>query len=158
MTPRLRTLAAAAASLAAGLAAAPAAHAAPWLGNCNDYATAGLIAEPWEANTRTFYNGQVRVAVVDTNGEPVCCSSWLVVIFPDKDDELGGRTCMMLGSGEGLGFTGVNVKQIKSSYAAATGLTLTVPVRKLNVDTSGTRTEIITLVLDLNAGKLRVKP
>ena len=34
------------------------------------------VMEPWEQNTRTFYNGQVRVAVVDTDGEPACCSTW----------------------------------------------------------------------------------
>jgi len=154
---RRQLLAAGAAAFLAGLAAAAPAHAA-WLGDCNDYASAGLIAEPWEQNTRTFYNGQVRVAVVDTNGEPVCCSSWLVVIFPDKDDELGGRTCMMLGSEEGLGFTGIDVKTIKSSYAAATGLTLTVPVKRLNDDSSGQRTEVVTLKLDLRTSKLTIKP
>jgi hypothetical protein len=154
LRPRL-----AAAALTAGLAlTAPAAEAAAWLGDCNDYATVSLVAEPWEANTRTFYNGEVRVAVVDTNGEPVCCSSWLVVVYPDKQDELGGRACMMLGSDEGLGFTGVDVKAIRSTYAADKGLTLTVPVRRMNADGASTRAETVTLVLDVGAGKLAVRP
>ena len=158
MSQRLRTfLAAGAAALAAVTLAAPA-NAAPWLGDCNDYASAGLIVEPWEQNTRTFYSGQVRIAVVDTDGEPACCSSWLVVIFPDKEDELGGRKCMMLGSGEGMGFAGIDAKAIRSSYATATGLTLTVPVKKLRDDDQGTRTETITLALDLSRSRLTVKP
>jgi hypothetical protein len=154
----LRALTLAALAAAAAFSAQPA-RAAAWVGDCNDYATASLIAEPWEQNTRTFYNGEVRVAVVDTNGEPACCSSWLLVIFPDKDDELGGRTCRMVGqSSEGLGFAGVDVKAIASSYDATTGLTLKVPVRYLKEDGEGTRSETITLVLDLRSGVLAARP
>ncbi|MBX7249442.1 MAG: hypothetical protein K1X35_10420 [Caulobacteraceae bacterium] len=153
------------AAIAAGLAVFPAlaagsaeARAGAWLGECNDYATVSLVAEPWEQHTRTFYNGQVRVVMVDTDGEPACCSSWLVVIYPDREDELGGRACAMLGSGEGLGFAGVDVKAIRSTYSAATGLTLTVPVRRLREDDSGVDVSQVVLTLDLAAGRLTLRP
>ena len=126
------------------------------LEDCNDYASAGLIVEPWEQNTRTFYNGQVRVAVVDTGGEPVCCSSYLVVIYPNVDDELGGRSCTMLSQGERSGWAGVDVKAIRTSYNATTGLSLAVPVSVLRDDDTGVRKVTINLRLDLRTSKLTI--
>ncbi len=152
----LRYLAAAA---GAGLLAlgAPLAAKAATVAECNEYAMATYVMEPWEQNSRTFYNGQVRVAVVDTDGEPVCCSSWLVVIFPDVGDELGGRTCRIVGHSDSMGFTGIDVKGIKTSYDAATGLTLTVPVRRM-IDGDAIRPEKVTLLLNLRGGSLTVRP
>jgi hypothetical protein len=124
---------------------------------CNNYAMSTYVMEPWEKNTRTFYNGGVRVAAVDTDGEPACCSTWLVVIFPDVQDELGGRTCRMVGSAGGLGFTGVDIKGIKTAYDAATGLTLTVPVRRM-IDGDAIRPETVRLLLDLRTSTLSVVP
>ena len=45
--------------------------------DCGDDYKANVqnLAEPWEKNTQTFLNGSVRIAVVDTGGEPVCCST-----------------------------------------------------------------------------------
>lgn len=126
------------------------------LEDCNDYASAGLIVEPWEQNTRTFYNGQVRVAVVDTDGEPACCSSYLVVIYPDVDDELGGRSCTMLSQGERSGWAGIDVKAIRTSYNATTGLSLAVPVSVLRDDDTGVRKVTINLRLDLRTSKLTI--
>ena len=55
---------AAGAALAAGLAlSAPA--AAQSLSDCDWRASAWLLAEPWEANSRTFANGDVRIALID---------------------------------------------------------------------------------------------
>src|SRR5690606_20380504 len=47
-----------------------------WIGNPAN------IAEPWEINTRTFANGNIRVARLDTGGEPVCCASHLLILSP----------------------------------------------------------------------------
>ena len=33
--------------------------------------------------TRSFSEGKIRIAHVDTDGEPVCCRSHLIVIIPD---------------------------------------------------------------------------
>ena len=109
-----------------------------------------------EQNTRTFYNGQVRVAVVDTGGEPVCCSSYLVVIYPNVDDELGGRSCTMLSQGERSGWAGIDVKAIRTSYNATTGLSLAVPVSVLRDDDTGVRKVTINLRLDLRTSKLTI--
>lgn len=142
---------------AAALAAPGPANAAAVVADCNDYAMTTYVMEPWDDNTRTFYNGEVRVVVVDTDGEPVCCSSWLVVIFPDANDELGGRTCRMVGSAEGMGWTGVDVRAIRSSYDATKGLDLTVPVRRM-IDGDAIVPETVRLRLDLKATTLTVLP
>ena len=73
MRTPIRGLLALGAGILALASAAP--SRAAILEDCNDYASAGLIVEPWEQNTRTFYNGQVRVAVVDTDGEPAISAS-----------------------------------------------------------------------------------
>ena len=156
MNTTFRGLVAAGAALAALACAQP--TQAAILEACNDYASAGLIVEPWDQNTRTFYNGQVRVAVVDTDGEPACCSSYLVVIYPDVDDELGGRSCMMLSQGERSGWAGIDVKAIRTSYNAATGLALAVPVSVLRDDDTGVRKVTINLRLDLRTSKLTIRP
>jgi len=154
-----RRLIAACASLAGGAAAALAAAPAQaaTIADCNEYAMTTFVAEPWEQSSRTFYNGQVRLVVTDTDGEPVCCSTWLVVIFPNADDELGGRTCRMVGSASGLGWTGVDMKGVKSTYAAATGLTITVPVRRM-IDGDRIVNETVKLRLDLRTSRLTLVP
>lgn len=156
MNSPFRALIAAGAATLALTAAQPAA-AAPTVVECTNYAMATYVMEPWEKNTRTFYNGQVRVALVDTDGEPACCSTWLVVIFPDVQDELGGRTCRMVGTGETLGYAGVNLAGIKTAYNAATGLTLTVPVRRMEGG-DVIRNETVRLRLDLRTSRLTVLP
>jgi len=80
-----------------------------------------------------------------------------VVIFPDPSDELGGRTCRMVGQGEGSGFMGVDVKGIRSTYDPARGLGLSVPVRTMADDGASAAPATVRLRLDLKAGTLRVE-
>lgn len=82
------------------------------------------IVEPWEANSRTFYQGRVRVAYLDTGGEPACCSGHLLVIFY-ADDNPESFTCRLVSDSEGRGFAGIDFKGLKSSYDPARGLLLT---------------------------------
>ena len=66
-------------------AAAPATAAGLKAINCSDdEATAGArnIVEPWEKNSRTFSSGHIRIALLDTGGEPVCCAQHLLVTYP----------------------------------------------------------------------------
>lgn len=149
----MRLTAALAAAALLALGATPAAAGPAMVQDCTDYAMTTYVMEPWEESTRTFYNGQVRLVLVDTDGEPACCSTWLVAIFPNVEDELGGRTCRMVGSGEGMGFTGVDMKGVKSAYDAATGLTLTVPVRRM-IDGDAIVNETVKLRLDLRTSTL----
>ena len=99
--------------------------------DCNDdqsTAAAANIAEPWEKNTKVFYNGQVRVAVVDTGGEPVCCSIHLLVLSPaGGQDEPEYTACHLINDHEGMGFVSIDFARIAAAYDAKKGLLITFP-------------------------------
>lgn len=97
--------------------------------DCDDVASASNLLEPWEANTKTFYKGEVRVAVVDTGGEPACCSAHLLIILPDKslEDEGGGRICKLVEQKGDSGFMGIYFDKVTASYDAKKGLLVTFP-------------------------------
>lgn len=83
------------------------------------------IVEPWESNSRTFYQGKVRVAWLDTGGEPACCSSHLLVMFyVESDDEPPGLVCRVVSADGKSGFAGIDFKSLKSSYDPKKGLLL----------------------------------
>lgn len=94
---------------------------------CDWVAGVQSIMEPWETNTKSFYNGQVRVALMDTGGEPVCCSTHLLILAPDKSDEMGGRMCRLVGSKEKLGFEGVDFAKLTTRYDQGRGLLIIFP-------------------------------
>ena len=121
----MRFFVAAALALAAALPAA-----ATQVRNCDYAANVTAIAEPWERNTRAFYNRNVRVALLDTGGEPVCCSQHLLVLMPDHSTPEGmdqGRICRVVGDREGLGFLGIEFQRMRSWYDRR-GLLLEFPV------------------------------
>lgn len=95
-------------------------------------ASAQLIAEPWERNSRSFSNGQTRIALMDAI-EPAGGWAYLLVLSPPFD-ELGGRQCRVVGYRQN-GFAGMRFSDLKSSYNPATGLEFLVPVSVYNFDT-----------------------
>ncbi len=119
-------LLACAAVLAAAALAAPQALAVN-VRACDDTASVQSLAEPWEQNSRTFYKGEVRVALLDTGGEPVCCSVHLLVLAPDKSSEMGDRTCHIVSDHEGLGFAGIDFAHLAAKYEEGKGLLVSFP-------------------------------
>lgn len=114
--------------VAATFAAASA--AATEVRECDTAADVRSLAEPWERNSRSFYDGAVRVALLDTGGEPVCCSQHLLVLMPDRGGPPGmdeGRLCRIVGDREALGFLGIEFQQMRAS-SDQRGLLLTFPV------------------------------
>ena len=108
---------------------------------------AQAIPEPWENHTRTFSNGNVRVALLDTI-EPANGAFYLLILTPPFD-ELGGRTCEIIAEGDGQqGFNGLFFDQLEASYDPATGLTLRVPVSRFLWQTS--ETAMATLAVTIN--------
>jgi hypothetical protein len=94
---------------------------------CDETASVQSLAEPWEKNSRTFSNGNVRVALLDTGGEPVCCSVHLLILAPDTTSEMGDRTCHIVGDHDSLGFAGVDFTKLQAKYEEGKGLLLTFP-------------------------------
>jgi len=95
--------------------------------DCDETASVQTLAEPWEKNTRAFYKGEVRVALLDTGGEPVCCSTHLLILVPDKTSEMGDRTCHIVSNLEGTGFAGIDFAKLVAKYEEGKGLLITFP-------------------------------
>lgn len=113
-------------ALAAGAAQATTVDA------CEDYrSNVQALAEPWEANTRTFLRGAVRIAVIDTGGEPACCSTHLLVLAMKPEDSMGPAelVCRVISQKDRLGFMSIDFASIRHSYTPANGLNLLVPFR-----------------------------
>jgi hypothetical protein len=116
----------AATAIAACAAFATQAHAVN-VRACDETASVQSLAEPWEQNTRAFYKGEVRVALLDTGGEPVCCSTHLLVLVPDKTSEMGDRTCHIVSDHEGMGFADIDFGHLVAKYEEGKGLLITFP-------------------------------
>ena len=96
------------------------------VGPCNDLDRISYLV----GQTRSYAEGKIRIAHVDTDGEPVCCSSHLLILIPSP--EIGSQ-CFALsqkaGSGaEGArGFSNIEFSRIKAAYDSQRGLLLSVP-------------------------------
>lgn len=100
--------------------------------DCDDHrSSVQSLAEPWEANTRTFLRGAVRIAVADTGGEPACCSVHLLVLATKPEDSTGPaeQVCRVISQKDQLGFESIDFASIRSSYTPSSGLNLLVPFR-----------------------------
>jgi hypothetical protein len=96
------------------------------VGPCNDLDRISLLV----GQTRSYAEGKIRIAHVDTDGEPVCCSSHLLVLIPSTEI---GSECFAVSqraasdSESARGFSNIEFSRIKASYDAQRGLLLTVP-------------------------------
>jgi hypothetical protein len=115
------------------LLAAPPAHAAQIEG-CDDVGRAAFIVEPWEQNSKTFYKGQIRVAYIDTGGEPVCCSGYLLLLVPDRESETADRACYVIGKKTGVGFASISFSAVRASYDPREGLLIVFPFTTMKED------------------------
>lgn len=95
--------------------------------DCDWPASARNLAEPWEKYSRVLANGAVRIALIDTGGEPVCCSMRLLILAPDKNDVMGNRMCRLIGTTGTLGFESLEFERLTASYDPQRGLVLTFP-------------------------------
>jgi hypothetical protein len=144
----------AAAVVAFAIAALPA-HAVQ-VRDCDYAADVRSIAEPWEKNTRAFYDGNVRVALLDTGGEPVCCSVHLLVLVPDRNDEMGGRFCKIVGDHEAMGFAGIDFARLTTRYDAGRGLLITFPYQ-IYVDGLSSKSGVARVRVNLERGTVAVE-
>lgn len=118
---------------------------------CSGIARADSIPEPWAENTRTFANGEVRLAVIDTV-EPAVGAYWLLVMHPPRD-ELGLRHCTLVGHGN-LGFAGMDFAALNAGYDPALGLTFTLPVQAFNPETGGIDPHMLSVTVNQSTGRV----
>ena len=121
--------------------------------NCDWQASAWALVEPWEANTRTFANGAVRLALLDTV-EPAAGAFHILVLSPPYA-ELGDRQCRTIGMGQGMGFSGADFQALDAGYDPAVGLIFTLPVQRYVPDTAGFAPATLRFTLNQSTGAIR---
>lgn len=94
--------------------------------DCDWRASAQAVVEPWEDNTRTFANGQTRLALLDTV-EPAAGAFHLLILSPPLN-ELGERQCRVLSYDGTMGFAGMAFGELSAGYDPARGLLFDIPV------------------------------
>ena len=92
---------------------------------CDERIELDAVPEPWGDHTRSFANGDVRLAVIDTI-EPAVAAIWLAVLSPPFDP-LGARQCRMVGV-DGAGFFSVDLDALGSNYDPSQGLLFDIAV------------------------------
>jgi hypothetical protein len=121
---------------------------------CDWQARADSIVEPWEENSKTFANGAVRVALLDTI-EPAAAAFYLLVLHPPFD-EVGGRTCTVVGLDDGLGYAAIFFSELEAGYDPAQGLLLTVPAVIYLPEQSFQNSTALTIAVNQSSGDVTV--
>ncbi len=115
--------------------------------------TAMAIAEPWEANTRSFADGKVRIAIMDT-WEPAYGAYYLMVMYWSGNEGGELRTCDLVSQGE-LGFVGMTLEGMEASYNAGLGLVLKVPTTFYNPVEDEFEEGFIEVLIDRAANRVK---
>jgi hypothetical protein len=99
--------------------------AAQTVSECDWRASARNLVEPWEETSRTFANGAVRLALLDS-AEPASAAMHLLVISPPYG-ETGEAQCRVISFEQSLGFAALYLQNLSASYDASVGLTFALP-------------------------------
>ena len=94
---------------------------------CDWRASAAAIVEPWEEHSKTYSEGAVRVALLDTI-EPAAGAYHVLVLSPPYS-ELGDRQCKVISFEGTMGFAGAYFDEIDAGYDPATGLMVSIPMQ-----------------------------
>ena len=141
-------------ALALMLLAAPA--AAQSVGECGAQVSARNLAEPWEANTATYAEGDIRVAVIDML-EPAAAAVHLMVISPPRD-EIGDRQCRLVslqgGEGSAIGFYDLGFAERRAEYDPQRGLVLTMPASFYDPQTGSAEPSELTVTINQSSGEV----
>ncbi|WP_066707985.1 hypothetical protein [Celeribacter ethanolicus] len=92
---------------------------------CDWRASSAALVEPWEDNSRSFANGAIRVALLDTV-EPAAAAFHLLILTPPYT-ALGERQCHVISAAQDMGYLSLDFAGLNAHYDPATGLTLDLP-------------------------------
>jgi hypothetical protein len=120
---------------------------------CDWRSSAENLPEPWERHTRSFANGDVRIAILDVV-EPASAAFHLLVLSPPWA-ELGIRQCRIVSLGEGLGFFSATLAGMTARYDPASGLVLDIPVELPDSSTGEGRPARLRLIVNQASGEIR---
>jgi hypothetical protein len=138
--------------LAVLAAVLPCVGAAQEAGDCDWRASSQVIAEPWEANTRTFAEGEIRLTIMDV-GEPAAGSFFLMILSPPYGD--AGRQCAMLAlDADGMGFASLSMEGAKADYDPATGLSVTLATTRWLPETDSYTDATLSVTINQDTGAI----
>jgi hypothetical protein len=128
------------------------------VGPCNDLDRISYLVE----ETKSFSNGRIKIAHVDTDGEPACCSEHLLIFIPSA--EIGSQ-CFAVSQTAGedstspRGFNRIEFNRIKASYDPKRGLLLSVRYRLYDPDRArGGATGSTNVMVDLRGnGSVKIE-
>ncbi len=126
--------------------------AAQTVAECDWRAAAQALPEPWEAYTRTFANGAIRMAVMDVI-EPAAGPMHLLVLSPPLD-ETGGRQCRIISLQDTFGFAGLRLDLAQASYDPARGLAVSVPATRWLSDSDSYLDGTLTTTINQATGEI----
>ena len=118
---------------------------------CDWQSDAQNLMEPWEENTRTFANGAIRVAAIDTV-EPALGWAYLLILSPPYD-ELGLRQCRIVAFNDYMGFAGIDFSTLHAVYDQGEGLRLTLDVQ-WSPDGNTLETESLSMIINQQTGAI----
>lgn len=122
------------------------------VGDCDWRASSQVIAEPWEANTRSFANGEIRLTIMDA-GEPAAGSYFLMILSPPYGD--AGRQCAMLAlDADGMGFASLSMDGAKADYDPASGLSVTLAATRWLRDTDTYQDATLSVTINQETGAI----
>lgn len=121
---------------------------------CDWVSNAVNLMEPWEQNTRTFANGDVRIAALDTI-EPGAAAFHLLVVSPPYD-ELGSRQCKVVSISSGIGFSGLDFESLNARYDPAVGLIFKMDVQVSSPNTGTFDNRVARFTLNQSTGEIQV--
>lgn len=83
------------------------------------------IAEPWEENTATYANGDVRIALVFL----VDHHQYMLAVLHPPLNEIGWRQCSLIAADPDTGFTKLLFDEHEASYDPEKGLSIRMPAQ-----------------------------
>ncbi|WP_255449664.1 hypothetical protein [Shimia ponticola] len=131
-------------------AALPTTGAAQSIAPCDWRASAQAIVEPWDMFSRTYANGDVRVALLDTI-EPGAGALHLLVLSPPRD-ELGSRQCNVVSYDGSIGFAGMLFEDHIADYDPLRGLTLSFDAQIYRDDLADFAPAILDVTINQSTG------
>ena len=120
--------------------------------DCGWESHARNIIEPYEAHSRTFANGDVRITAMDTV-EPAAGAYFLMVLSPPFS-ELGDRQCRVIGMDPGIGFAGLDFQSLQAAYDPSVGLMFSANVQRYNPDRGDFSGAILRFTLNQATGEI----
>ena len=120
---------------------------------CDWCASAASVVEPWDENARTFANGAVRLALLDTI-EPAAAAFHVLVLSPPFD-EVGGRQCRIISAdAAGSGFEAIDFAALEADYEPSTGLLFMMPARLYDPEDGPARMGRLSFALNQATGEI----